>query len=610
MRGNSFGSIWSRVVLGVAVCAVSAGGTVPAMASAVDRSVTLVTDPGYWGQTASSHNLYLPERSTITVGKAKQWLFVVLSGPDIPPPYITIAFEAPDGEVLEPGIYRDVQRRPFRDPDRPGLEVSGRDLSCNAVNGSFEIKELVKGADDSVERAWIVYEQHCDGETPAVYGEIRVGMPEEEGAGSSLPKLIRWPSGEIDRSGTSTPVTFLAAASTEIEDVTISGPSAGDVAVRDECTGEQLEPDESCEVFVQPRHTTAGPLSATLTIVDAAGVEHETALDGATLSTRTEVQLVSDPLDWPGQGKIYSFTPSSYIVQASGNPSSVYVRAERHGHFVGWTGWFQAPAGETLAPGHYAEATRSGSEGDGPKMTVEAGYVCPSSLGDFTVNEVAFDALARVAAVDITFEQHCNGDMESGLRGSFRYRASDLSARTFPRLPDPEDPPDSDEPSPTDPPVAVPPRVWGPRPGQGKRTVAPIRWPPATSDLPLPDIASSLADRRRFCRGRSFAHDQIYVGKFSADRVVLGRRSDLAFGRRGDDRLDGGGGADCLHGGGGEDSLRGAAGRDILLGGDGADTLIGGSGVDRLDCGPGRDTVWASPRDTVVACERIIHVRR
>lgn len=71
------------------------------------------------------------------------------------------------------GIYHDAVRFPFHDGGRPGLFVQGGDRDCDAVEGTFEVKQLYSRMPDSVEMFWATFEQHCEGAEPSLFGEIR-----------------------------------------------------------------------------------------------------------------------------------------------------------------------------------------------------------------------------------------------------------------------------------------------------------------------------------------------------------------------------------------------------------------------------------------------------
>jgi hypothetical protein len=74
-------------------------------------------------------------------------------------------------------VYVGAQRAPFREAGRPGIEISGDGRGCNTISGSFEVRELVVAADGSVQRAWIMYEQHCEGGTAALFGRSGSASP-------------------------------------------------------------------------------------------------------------------------------------------------------------------------------------------------------------------------------------------------------------------------------------------------------------------------------------------------------------------------------------------------------------------------------------------------
>jgi len=76
--------------------------------------------------------------------------------------------------------------------------------------------------------------------------------------------------------------------------------------------------------------------------------------------------------------------------------------------------------------------------------------------------------------------------------------------------------------------------------------------------------------------------------------------ASLAYGRAGNDTLQGGGGYETLYGGTGDDTINGDYGFDYLYGEDGNDKIDGGSFGDYLDGGAGNDTLYgAGDADTV-----------
>jgi hypothetical protein len=84
---------------------------------------------------------------------------------------------AAPGEPLVPGIYEGAVRASFRGPGEPGLDVFGDGRGCNEVTGRFEVLEAVYGPLNYVTTFHAVFEQHCEGAPPALFGVIRIENP-------------------------------------------------------------------------------------------------------------------------------------------------------------------------------------------------------------------------------------------------------------------------------------------------------------------------------------------------------------------------------------------------------------------------------------------------
>lgn len=84
---------------------------------------------------------------------------------------------APDGQKLVPGVYEGATRAPFQTPSTPGLSFSGDGRGCNELTGRFEVQEAVYGPLGYVERFHATFEQHCEGFSPALFGEIQIVNP-------------------------------------------------------------------------------------------------------------------------------------------------------------------------------------------------------------------------------------------------------------------------------------------------------------------------------------------------------------------------------------------------------------------------------------------------
>lgn len=98
----------------------------------------------------------------------------------------SVNFSAPFDEVLTPGLYEDATRWPFQNSSTPGLSIFGDGRGCNTLTGQFEISEIA--FDDSGNPIAIdaIFEQHCEGGTPALFGRIRF---------NASPSVVPEPSG-------------------------------------------------------------------------------------------------------------------------------------------------------------------------------------------------------------------------------------------------------------------------------------------------------------------------------------------------------------------------------------------------------------------------------
>jgi len=85
-------------------------------------------------------------------------------------PLWTLSFAAPKASPLAPGQYDNATRFPFEDASMPGLSVSGDSRGCNSLTGSFKVIS-VNVANNQFAADFI---QHCEGNTPALTGEVRV----------------------------------------------------------------------------------------------------------------------------------------------------------------------------------------------------------------------------------------------------------------------------------------------------------------------------------------------------------------------------------------------------------------------------------------------------
>jgi hypothetical protein len=73
---------------------------------------------------------------------------------------------------LKPGYYGDLRRYPFHNPLAGGLSWGGEGRGCNTLTGWFVV-DRVTYTDGKLSEVELRFEQHCEGGTPALRGQIR-----------------------------------------------------------------------------------------------------------------------------------------------------------------------------------------------------------------------------------------------------------------------------------------------------------------------------------------------------------------------------------------------------------------------------------------------------
>ena len=81
---------------------------------------------------------------------------------------------APAGQTLHVGTYESAERWPFQSAAHPGLDFSGTGRGCNTLVGRFVISELSLGPSNTISRLHATFEQHCEGSSAALTGEISI----------------------------------------------------------------------------------------------------------------------------------------------------------------------------------------------------------------------------------------------------------------------------------------------------------------------------------------------------------------------------------------------------------------------------------------------------
>jgi PASTA domain len=520
---------------------------VPATAEASpSNSVVMLSDPGDW-VGGGAQRIYHSGNASISLGGSPGYVTVGVSGGNFGD-YFDLDFAAQPGHALAPGYYVDAQRAPFREAGRPGIDISGDGRGCNTIEGLFEVRDIAVDAAGAVTRLWIVYEQHCEGGTAALFGEVRVGEPPSADPTLVSPSTVRWPATDAGRPSTVVPVTLVAFdAPLTVTSASVVGGNASDFLVRsDECSGQTLPVGGSCQVWLRFIPGAAGTRQSTLRLTGG-GTQRDIALQGFAFGDTTRVDMTSDPGDYIGQGQTWSYTVTNSLIAAGGIRQYVGFGIDgADGSW--WSAAFVPGRGDILAPGTYPNAARYPFNGDGPGLDVTGnGRGCNTLRGQFTVNSASWWPDGTLRGFSVTFEQHCEGATPA-LRGTFQYRAGDttplapwmIGSGLGPLLPPPPPPPPPAAPPPPPPPAPPPPA--SPPPPAPPPPAA--RHPTATTCVVPRLVGKSLraarrALARRHCRmGRVRSVRSRRVGVVLAQkpragmRLPRGSRVNLVVGRR------------------------------------------------------------------------------
>ena len=453
--------VGSVALLAVVGSLVLGGGAATATPATV-AYVVIYSDTGDWVGGGTQRE-FDPGNAAITVYGSASDLDISLDG-GTSGDYFDMEFAAAPGDVLVPGgIYTDAQRAPFREAGHPGIDIFGDSRGCNTDTGLFEVEDIATDSAGAVSRLWIVYQQHCEGGHPAVWGEVKLNEPVDVGATVAAPGIVRWPTTDVGAPNTVVPVTVVATGSTTINGVSVTGVNAADFAVRaDECSGLPMTAGDACQVWLRFVAKASGVRQATLHVTDATGSAYNVTLQGFAYGGTTAVTMTSDSGDYIGQGQTWSYSlpHGDQIGMGGGRPYAGFGVNGANGDW--WSAEFVPAAGDILVTGEtYPNATRYPFNGSGPGLDVSGmGRGCNTLTGSFTVNSATFAADGTLKTASISFVQHCEGATPA-LRGTFAFRAGDNTPPApwmIPTPPVPAPPP----------PPASPPTISGFSPTSGQ----------------------------------------------------------------------------------------------------------------------------------------------
>jgi hypothetical protein len=434
-------------MLAAGVMMLATAWVTPASAAtfgAARDTVVAYSDDGEW-LGDGEQRIWRGDHSYIGVSGGSTGLTVRVSD-GVPGDSFDFSIASPWGKTLETGVYTDAVRSSSRTNGHPGIEVTGRGRGCNTAGGRFEVRDIARDPSGPITRLWLLYEFHCEGSGPAMWGEIKVGEAASQ-APALVPSVVRWPTLESGGRGSTVPVTLLAGEQdVRIAGVAIGGGEPTDFRLRDDtCSGTTVKAGHSCTAWVGFAPQAAGLRQAVITLVDTTGNRYDTALQGWSHGGTTAFRMTGDADDWITLGRTYDYTPANARISAYGSRNWLSAGVTgADGSY--WNVAVSPGAGDVLTAGTtYRMAHRDPFRGTGPGLEVSgSGRACNALEGTFTVIEARWDEEGRPTGVSLSFEQHCD-DGPSSARGTVSWRAGDtaipapwsVSGATLSTLPDP-----------------------------------------------------------------------------------------------------------------------------------------------------------------------------
>jgi hypothetical protein len=127
------------------------------------------------GGQSYSYSTDTQDRLSVTSDSGHQHIGISVDGGNVD--WWSLDLAAPSGQALAAGEYTGATRHPFNGSAEPGLDLSGNGRGCNTLTGSFTISEVEFGPNGYVQTLDATYEQHCEGDTAALRGEVHIDNP-------------------------------------------------------------------------------------------------------------------------------------------------------------------------------------------------------------------------------------------------------------------------------------------------------------------------------------------------------------------------------------------------------------------------------------------------
>ena len=166
---------WCVAALFACMLGLSAGPAMATVVPATSGSLTMTSDAGDYIGQGQSWSYSIPPDSLGSQSLYNNGVEVVVNGANGDWWYLN--FGAPFGAQLTPGTYDNAARWPFQSASQPGLSIFGNGRGCNTLTGSFTVLDATYDTAGSLLSFHATFEQHCEGGSPALRGEVQITSP-------------------------------------------------------------------------------------------------------------------------------------------------------------------------------------------------------------------------------------------------------------------------------------------------------------------------------------------------------------------------------------------------------------------------------------------------
>jgi hypothetical protein len=367
-----------------------------------DLMLRVESDPGDYIGGGSSFVL-TPPNATFTASGWPGGVNVTVTTA----PYISwyLFFAPPEGTVLAPGRYPGALR--LADPSHPGLDINSPGQGCNSIEGEFVVKQI-QLTPDGLASFWAVFEQHCEGATPALRGEIRYNA-----------NVVVSVSAPFRRSVERLHALTFDVTASEVD----GGPLNWQVLDLPSGASFAQAGGNSGTFSWAPSFEQGGSYAVTFVATNDLGVA-DTAVTVITVAGETSLTVSGEPDAYPAPGQALHYTTEDGSFRAEPSYTGGVNVLFGSFPFTTWRLEFAPPAGQPLQVGRYPDAVMPGYQQPGQAgLYVSGPGGCSQIHASFHIKELTRTPSGAIESFWARFTQYCDRS-PGALEGEIRFNVN------------------------------------------------------------------------------------------------------------------------------------------------------------------------------------------